>query len=224
MRCDTKSLSFENPSGFIVLEGVNGGGKSTLQKRLAEHAGKLGHPVLCTREPGGTALGMQLRALVQEGRAGKITGRAELLLFSADRAEHVEQVIRPAIAAGTIVLCDRYFYSTTAFQGYGRGLNLELVRRVNEAAVGGCLPDLVLLLDIDPAAGLARNKKTGESLLCDTFELEDLEFHRRIREGFLSIAEESLTPFVVIDASRSPEDVFEESRIILERFLGSLKS
>lgn len=223
MRCSPKSLSFEKPSGFIVLEGVNGGGKSTLQRTLAEHVKKLGHNVLCTREPGGTLLGTELRAIVQEGRTGKISERAELLLFAADRAEHVDQIIKPALASRTIVLCDRYFYSTMAFQGYGRGLSMELVQHVNEAAVGGCLPDVVLLLDIDPAAGIARNKKAGESPLADTFEQENLDFHRRIREGFLSIADQSPTPFVIIDASRKPEEVFEETRIIVEKLLASFE-
>jgi len=220
MRCTSKSLSFKNPRGFIVLEGVNGAGKSTLQSGLAEHLRKTGQKVLCTREPGGTTLGKELRGILQEGRVGRINERAELLLFAADRAEHVEQVIKPSLEKGELVICDRYFYSTTAFQGYGRGINTDLIQRINEAAIGGVLPDVVLLLDLDPAAGLARNKIPGSSK-ADTFEQESLEFHKRIREGFLAIADASPSPFVVIDASKDPQEVLKEGLAIVERILAS---
>jgi len=217
-------LQFKDPKGFIVLEGVNGCGKSTLQKKLAKEVSRLGFSTLCTREPGGTRLGNELRGILQEGRVGKISDIAELLLFAADRAQHIEEIIKPALQNCQIVISDRYFYSTTAFQGYGRGLDQTLVQRINESAVRGCLPDIVLLLDLDPEAGLRRNAKDIASCSSkDTFETEDLPFHERIRQGFLKIAKSEVTPFVQIDASKSEDDVFKDAMMAVDKLLSQFK-
>ena len=209
-----KEFRNSNPKGFIVFEGVNGCGKSTLMKRLAENLLADDREVICTREPGGTPLGVELRALVQEGKAGKISEKAELFLFAADRAEHVSRVVRPAIESGKIVLSDRYFYSSIAFQGYGRGIDLALISRVCEEAISGLHPDLVVLLDLDPREGL-RRIQTQRNLIedggADTFEQEKIDFHERLRKGFLEIAHSSPTPFLIIDASKSPDAVFSEA-------------
>ena len=222
MIVDPKELNVQNPKGFIVLDGVNGCGKSTLQKRLANAIKAKGREALCTREPGGTPLGKELRALVQEGKAGKISERAELFIFAADRAEHVSTLIRPALDEGKIVLCDRYFYSTIAFQGYGRGLDMDLTMHVCEEAISGLYPDIVLLLDLDPREGLLRiekNRKGGSEECTDTFEQEKIDFHERLRKGFLEVAKGSQTPFIVLDASKSPDAVFSEALSVVYKLL-----
>lgn len=220
MLLKTSELNFPNPRGFVVLEGVNGAGKSTLQKKLAEALIKLGVDPICTREPGGTKLGLELRALLQEDRVGRLSEVAELLLFGADRAQHVDEIIRSAIHKKRFVISDRYFYSTVAFQGFGRGLNLDLVEQINKSAVRDCFPDLVLLLDLDPNEGLRRNTSLASNkLLKDTFENENIAFHTRIRDGFLKIAQDSQTPFVLINASKEPESVFADSMAAIKKLL-----
>lgn len=210
MRCSLESLAFSNPRGFIVIDGVNGAGKSTLQNRLAARIEQTGRAAVSTREPGGTELGCELRAILQEGRVGKLAETAELFLFAADRAQHIREVIEPALSRNAVVISDRYFYSTTAFQGYGRGMNIDLVEQINRCAIGSLLPDMTILLDLDPSEGLTRNRNAGmASLQRDTFEGESLEFHTRIRDGFLALADESPTPFLVIDASGTPDEVFD---------------
>ncbi len=206
-------------SGFIVLEGVNGAGKTTLQTRICDFLRKHQHMVVSTREPGSTTLGKSLRALVLEREGEAPCEMAELFLFAADRAQHVERVIRPALTAGSWVISDRYYYSTMAFQGYGRGINRDVVSRINGLAIAGVQPDLVILLDLDPQAGLSRTRRreSGSVRATDSFELENAEFHQRIRSGFLEIAEQTKEPFVVLDASQSPEVIFDTITPLLER-------
>lgn len=194
---------------FIVLEGVNGAGKTTLQSRLAKYLRDRGENVICTREPGGTELGKGVRSLVLGSGRGNVVDRAELFLFAADRAQHVEEVIRPAIKSGKIVISDRYFYSTLAFQGHGRGINPDLIWNINKIAVDGLLPDLVLVLDLDPRTGLERNKKdAGSKDGPDSFEEEELSFHTRIRNGFLEVAKSRQESFIIIDANGSADSVW----------------
>ena len=215
--------NFSNPKGFLVLEGVNGAGKSTLLRSIEALAKDRGHPPIVTREPGATPLGSVLRSLVLEEKAGKPCPTAEIFLFAADRAEHVAKVIEPAIKSKKVVLSDRYFYSTYAFQGYGRGLNLKELEAVTDIAIRGVHPDLVILLDLDPAAGLARTKSRQKESGTDAFEKEELAFHTRLREGFLTIAKNSLTPFLVVDATLSPDEVFAFVKPVIEKWLAALR-
>ena len=196
---------------FISFEGIEGSGKSTAQRLLAEHLQGLGYVPLLTREPGGCALGRSLRPILLDARTRGLSSRAELYLFLADRAQHVAEVIRPALEAGQTVLCDRYADSTLAYQGYGRGLDPEHLRRINDMATGGLMPDLTLLLDLPVHCGLERaglrNREEGTVLSEGRFDAESLEFHERVRQGYRSLAAEEPERFAIIDAAQPPEDV-----------------
>ncbi len=193
---------------FLSLEGPEGAGKTTLAARLAAWFEEKGAEVLQTREPGGTELGGAIRALLLNQPMG---AKAEFLLYLADRAEHVERVIRPALLAGKVVIADRYADSSYAYQGYGRGLPLGWMRAATEGATGGLVPDLTILLDLDPEAGLRRSGRT------DRLEREDLAFHRRVREGYLALAEAEPERFRVIDASRPLERVWRSVERAVEK-------
>ncbi len=203
---------------FITLEGGDGAGKTTQQALLAEQLQKKGYACLCTREPGGTALGKELRALLLHG--DPICPTAELLLYAADRAEHVQTRIRPALAAGQVVLCDRFTDSTLAYQGYGRALDLGVIRQLNQLATGGLEPDLTLWLDLPPELGLARarSRPTPRDLqsvaakgspATDAMEQEQLNFHQRLYQGFQALAAAEPERIVRIDAQGSPQEVAE---------------
>lgn len=196
---------------FISFEGIEGSGKSTAQRLLAEHLQGLGYDPLLTREPGGCALGRSLRPILLDARTRGLSSRAELYLFLADRAQHVAEVIRPALEAGQAVLCDRYTDSTLAYQGYGRGLDPEHLRRINDMATGGLMPDLTLLLDLPVHCGLERaglrNREEGTVLSEGRFDAESLEFHERVRQGYRSLSAEEPERFAIIDAAQPPEDV-----------------
>jgi len=202
----TKTISFSN-SPFIVFEGVNGGGKTTLMRKVSEFLTKNNLSHRLTREPGGTDVGKELRRIVQESPHLDLSPYTELFLFAADGREHVEKLIRPTRAQGSWVLSDRFYYSTLAFQGYGRGLPLDTISSLMKLAIDGEEPDLVILLDLDVTSGLKRVAHRQE---LDTFEREDLNFHQRVWDGFLDIAKTSPTPFAIIDASKSPEEVFSD--------------
>jgi dTMP kinase len=184
---------------FITLEGGEGVGKTTQQALLVERLRQEGYACLCTREPGGTALGKTLRELLLHG--DPFSPLAELLLYAADRAEHVSKVIAPALAAGQVVVCDRFTDSTLAYQGYGRGLDLEKIRQLNHLATGGLQPHLTLWLDLPPEVGLARSGS------CDKLEQEHLEFHRRVYQGFQALAAAEPQRIVRISAQGSPAEV-----------------
>jgi dTMP kinase len=185
---------------FVAFEGGEGVGKSTQITRAAEWLRVRGHQVVETREPGGTPLGRELRRLVLDPD-GHVTPRAEALLYAADRAHHVDTVIRPALEAGQVVLTDRYIDSTLAYQGAGRGL--DDARVVTGWATGGLLPDLTVLLDLDPRIGLAR---AGARSSLDRLEAASLAFHEAVRHGFLALAAEAPQRYVVLDAA-APADV-----------------
>jgi dTMP kinase len=171
---------------------------------LAEHLRRSGRDVVCVREPGGTPIGEQIRALLLDPRSSEMDARTEMLLFAASRAQLVAQVIAPALRAGRDVVCDRYVDASLAYQGVGRGIGVEVVRTVNALATGGLSPDLTLLLDIDVARGLERARaETGASLAGDRLEQEVLAFHQRVREGFLSQAQKEPHRIHVIDARGS---------------------
>jgi len=193
---------------FITFEGGEGAGKSTHARLLAERLKAEGHPALLTREPGGTELGRWLlRLLAQEGPP--LDHAAELLLFEAARAQHVTEIIRPTLERGDLVICDRFTDSTLAYQGYGRGLDLALIRKLNDVASGGLSPDLTLLLDLPPDLGLAREDHEGVS---DRIGAEAVAFHERVREGYLALAKEEPQRFLVLDASLAVDDLSEVIR------------
>ncbi len=192
------------PGHFVTLEGGEGAGKSSLVAALAERARARGARVVICREPGGTPLGERLREALF-GLETAPSPLAELLTFSAARAELVATVIRPALDAGALVLCDRFTDSTLAYQGYGRGLDLETVRTVNTAATGELVPDLTLLLDLDPAVGRARGAAGGS----DYLEREAIAFHERVRAGFLALAAAEPARWVVLDAAQPANAVCE---------------
>lgn len=205
MLIDSKSIKLSSKANFIVLEGVNGAGKSTLQRRLAESLRAAGKEVVSTFEPGDTPLGKTLRTLLLTPEAEKKSHLAELFLFAADRAEHVAKVINPSLEKGIWVISDRYTYSLAAFQGYGRGLDLNIIHKVNEIATAGRVPDLVILLDLPVEEGLRRTKGRGGE---DAFEDELVQFHERIRSGFLEMARTAPEPFLLVDATKSADEVF----------------
>lgn len=203
---DHFASTYERIVPFIVFEGVDGAGKTTLLTKLKRELESLGATTLSTREPGGaTSVGASIRSLLLDPEREAIHPLTELLLYSADRAEHVTSVVRPALERGEMVLCDRYYYSTLAFQGHGRGLDLRTISTLSAIATTQLEPSLVILLDLDPAVALERARSRGKAL--DVIERQGLEFHTRIRQGFLSIAEESSTPFLILDGRASPDEL-----------------
>jgi dTMP kinase len=200
---------------FVTFEGIEGSGKTTQLERIADRLRAAGEPLLVTREPGGSPLGRRLRALLLGDDAGAIDPIAELLLYVADRAQHLREVIEPALAAGTHVLCDRFVDATIAYQGFARGLDLELIRYLHRTAPLDRRPDRTILLDLDPAIGLDRARRRNDDLgLGPTegrFEREALAFHDRVRDGYLSLADAEPFRFRIVAAEGSAEDI--EARI-----------
>ena len=195
---------------FITFEGPEGSGKTTHIRRLTECLMERGIKVVCTREPGGTPLGENIRHLLQHGDAeAEPVPQAETLLFFASRAQHVERLIRPALERGEWVLCDRFSDSTLAYQGYGRGFDLEQLRSTNAFATGGLVPDLTLLLDVTPETSrtrlLARQAATATSP--DRIEREAEAFHARLRDGFLAMAAAEPERFVTVSTDRPQDEV-----------------
>lgn len=201
---------------FITFEGPEGSGKSTQAQALHRHLVETGLAVVLTREPGGTALGDSLRRLLMDAVDVPIDPRAETLLFAAARAQLVAEVIAPALAAGKVVICDRYSDSTIAYQAYGRGLEPHAVRRVVDFATGGLQPDLSVLLDLPPEDGLKRKKAEP----VDRFERETLDFHRRVREGYLSLAGQSPERWLVVDGTLPERSAFALICTRVEALLG----
>jgi len=206
----TSDFTLTKAPAFIAFEGINGCGKTTLHKLLSAQLAASGRSVCDTREPGGTPLGVEIRKLLLDWTGEKKSSRAELLLFAADRAEHVDKVIRPNLERGTWVLTDRFIYSTLTFQGHGRGIDRTLLDQANALAIQGTVPDLVILLDLPPEEAFKRIASRN-SALRDAFEDEELAFHRRIRDGFLECARQSTVPFLVLDATKSPEQLCAEA-------------
>jgi dTMP kinase len=193
---------------FITIEGLDGSGKTTQVKELAAHLRARGHNVLLTREPGGTEIGDQIRALLQDRAHVQMASETELLLFCASRAQLVSQVIRPHLANDGIVICDRFADSTIAYQGYGRGIDLDFLRAMLNFATGGLQPDLTIYLDITAEEGVARRRQA--SLFGEEFSRIDqleLEFHHRVQAGYHALMRAEPQRFVRIDAALSPEQV-----------------
>ena len=194
---------------FITLEGPEGAGKTLQAQRLVAALEGRGHRARLTREPGGTGLGEQIRAIVLARGADDafISARADALLFNAARAQLVAEVIGPALAAGDVVICARFADSTLAYQGYGAGLPLDELRAIAAVATGGLVPDLTVLLDVSPEVGLARKPEDARNRFEAAF---DVDFHRRVRDGFLELARQEPERWRVVDAERDADGVFED--------------
>ena len=200
---------------FITLEGSEGCGKTTQTALLAEFLRQQGYAVITTREPGGTPIGEQIRQVLVSAKNQDMHTRSEILLFQASRAQLVEEVIRPHLAQGGFVLCDRYADSTLAYQGYGRGMNLAELRTLINFATGGLQPDLTLLLDVDVEEGLRRRSRQGSLNRLDALEIA---FYERVRCGFLDLAAAEPARWVKVDAAPSLEAVQEAVRqLVLQR-------
>ena len=195
---------------FITFEGGEGCGKSTQVKRLADHLRASGIEVVLTREPGGTRLAELIRSLLKDESEDPPCDRSELLLFLAARAQLVRNVIRPALAEGKWVVCDRFSDSTFAYQGYGRGLPLDVLKLVNDFACGGLKPDLTLLLDVRPDVALERmrRREAATNTTADRIEQAGEGFHKRLRDGFLELAAEDPARIKLIDANGTPDEVW----------------
>jgi dTMP kinase len=190
---------------FITLEGIEGSGKTTQLRRLAERIPN----ALCTKEPGGTPTADRIRAILLD-TAATIHPVAELFLFAASRRQHVSEVILPALKDGRVVLCDRFTDATLAYQGFGRRLDLDRLRWLNDWATDSLRPDITLLFDLPEEMGLTRARRRNDNAPVDEgrFELEDLRFHRRVREGYLALAAAEPERYAVIDAKGTAEEVF----------------
>jgi dTMP kinase len=197
---------------FITLEGPEGSGKTSQLPILAEYLRQHGFNVMTTREPGGTSISEQIRTVLHNLENKEMNPRTEILLFQASRAQLVEQVIKPHLSKGGIVLSDRYADSTLAYQGYGHQIDIESLRVLVTFATGGLKPDLTILLDVDVETGLRRKELKGEWNRLDAY---DLEFHQRVRQGYIQLVQAEPERWEVIDASHSPKKVQEELRRVV---------
>ena len=204
---------------FISFEGIEGTGKTTQAGFLSERLGAEGRDVFLTYEPGGTIVGKKIREVLLEPDHTEMSYVTELLLYNADRAQHLAEKIVPALGEGKVVITDRFSDSTVAYQGYGRGIDLALILSIDNIATAGIRPDLTILFDLDAETGLRRNKKMNK---VDRLELEDVEFHKKVREGFLKIAEAEPDRVRIVDASRPIEQVRGEIWSIVRQFVQCL--
>ena len=195
---------------FITFEGIEGCGKSTQAKRLVNRLRELAVPLVFTLEPGGTSVGQKIRRILLDSRNQHLSPLAELLLYAADRAQHVEEVIKPALEQEKWVLCDRFFDATTVYQGYARGLDMKLIVTLNEKASPGIRPDITFLIDCAVEVGLERALKRNKIQFQegqDRFEREKKDFHEAVREGYLTMAMEDRERFVVVDGTLKEDEL-----------------
>lgn len=207
-------------STFITLEGPEGGGKTTHARLLAEALQEDGFDTLLTREPGGSAIGDQIRRILMSIHNTAMHPSTEFLLFSASRAQHVREVIIPHLEQRGVVVCDRYFHSSLAYQGYGHGLDLDALRLISKFATNDLSPDLVLLLDLPVQDGLLRREEEGDWNRLDAYEVE---FHKRMRAGYLSMAAAEPTLWQVVDATSSVEQIQKEIQSLVIHRLSNTK-
>jgi len=208
---------------FISLEGIEGCGKTTQIRQLSNYLSQRGHPWIATREPGGTAIGNKIRSILLDPASKDMVPTAELLLYMADRAQHIHEVINPGLREGKIVLCDRYFDATVVYQGFARGLDARFVFDLHRILFEDLRPDLTLLLDLPPRIGLARAwQELDSGSRCGTesrFEEEAIHFHEKVREGYLGLARLEPERFKIIDASRPQDEVQKDIRSVLAKYL-----
>ena len=207
---------------FITLDGPEGCGKSTQSRLLKEELAAVGYDVIHTFEPGGTLLGSRIRSILLEKDDIRLDSKAELLLFEADRAQHIEELIRPAVEEKKIVICDRFNTATFAYQGYGLGMDMDLIKSVDKASTGGLNPDLTIVLDLEVSTGLER--ATAENGP-DRMEERSSEFHEKVREGYLELARKSPDRIKVIEVRETIDETFElikkEVYDVIKRYKGT---
>lgn len=208
---------------FISLEGIEGCGKTTQLKGLSTFLKEKGRPFVVTREPGGTAIGKKIRSILLDPASKELVPAAELLLYMADRAQHIHSLIKPRLAEGKVVVCDRYFDATLVYQGFARGLDIGFIRDLHRIILEDLIPDITLLLDLPPRIGLARawqeldngNRTETES----RFEEETISFHEKVRAGYLELSRREPRRFKVIDASQKIDEVQRDIRKVLAEYL-----
>ena len=213
------------PGAFITFEGIEGSGKSTQISRLLHYFTEQRRPARLTREPGGTPIGDQVRRVLLDPANRLLDPTAELLLYAASRAQHLREVILPALAEGRIVLCDRFSDATLAYQGYGRGLSVPVIRELDRIVTNGLQPTLTVLLDLPAELGLGRARGRNESQGLHgeaRFENEDIVFHNRVRDGYLQLAEQEPGRIRVVNAARSPEEIQADVRKIVDEVLNQV--
>jgi len=203
---------------FISFEGIEGTGKTIQSRLLCEHLTKKGYKVILTEEPGGTRIGLKIRDLLLSIENREITPVAELLLYNASRSQHIKEVILPAINDSSVVITDRFSDSTVAYQGFGRRIDLGYIDFIQRIVTEGLKPDITLLLDLDVETGLMRNKGINKT---DRLELEDVEFHKRVRDGYLEIAAKEPERIKLIDASGSIEEIHSKVINIVTNLISS---
>jgi dTMP kinase len=211
---------------FITLEGIEGSGKTTQIDYLVKYFEKQGRQCVTTREPGGTPIGSKIRAILLDPDSRNLDPTGELLLYMADRAQHINSVIKPSVAAGKTVICDRYFDATVVYQGFARELDIDVIQQLHALLFDNLMPDLTLLLDLEPREGLARawkqlnggQRSDGES----RFEEETLAFHEKVRAGYLELARLEPDRFRIIDATRDVrhvrDNIYNDLELFLDRF------
>lgn len=201
---------------FITLEGPDGSGKSTIARLLAEYLREKGYDVLTTREPGGTKISEDIRNIILDTRNTNMSYVTEALLYAASRAQHVYQKIKPAKEQGKIIICERFVLSSLVYQGIGRGLGIENVKAINDFAIQGVEPDIILFFSIPPEIGLKRKNRRNRG---DRLEREKLEFHEKVYEGYLSLIELYEGKITLIDAAKTKEDIFQQSIRVIDDLL-----
>ncbi len=199
---------------FIALEGPDGSGKSTITKKIGDYLEETGRDYIITREPGGTPVGEEIRGIILDKNNTEIGNETEALLYAAARAQHVKEKINPALAEGKLVISDRFVFSSLAYQGVGRGLGIDKVKMINDFAIGSTYPDLILFFHIDPEETLKR-KLVGDS--GDRLELEGNKFHKKVYNGYKDIIEKYPDNVVIIDGSKSIEEVFRSTVLEIEK-------
>ncbi|SDY99142.1 dTMP kinase [Proteiniborus ethanoligenes] len=205
---------------FITLEGPDGSGKSTITRLLSEYLKEKGQDVVTTREPGGTKISEDIRTIILDSKNTSMSNVTEALLYAASRAQHVSQKIAPAIEEGKIIICDRFVLSSLVYQGIGRGLGVDKIKAINDFAIQGVEPDLILFFDISPEIALKRKTRRNQG---DRLEREKLDFHQKVYEGYLSLIEIYEGKIKVIDATKTKENTFEQVRAIVDNLLEKKK-